>query len=76
MIKTVKNKVYDTEKATIVKKVTHSFWGDPAGYEETLMQNPDGSYFIYTNGGATSPYTKENICACTKANAAKFIEEK
>lgn len=73
MIKRTKTKVFDTETATIVKKVTHSYWGDPAGYEATLYKTPEGDMFIYTNGGAESPFKQENICSYTKANAQRFL---
>ena len=73
MIKTTKTKVFDTETATIIQKVTHGEWGDPAGYEATLYQTPEGHYFIYTFGGPKSPFPKENICGYTKANAARFL---
>lgn len=73
MIKTTKTKVFDTETATVIKKVTHGYWGDPAGYEATLYQTPEGDYFIYTNGGEKSPFPKGNICGYTKANAKRFL---
>lgn len=76
MIKATKTKVFDTETATLIKKVTSGEWGDPAGYEETLYLTPEGDYFFYTNGGAESPYKKEAITSCTKANAKKWLEEK
>ena len=76
MVKKTKTKVYDTEKATLVKKFTCGVWGDSKGYEETLYQTAEGDYFIYTNGGKDSLYPKENIASCTKANATKFIAEK
>jgi hypothetical protein len=75
MIKTTKTKTYDTEKATIVKKVTHGWYGDPAGYETTMYQTAEGDYFLYTYGGAESAYAKEKITTFTKANAAKWLEE-
>lgn len=73
MIKKTKTKVYDTEKATLIKKVTNGAFGDPAGYEETLYQTAEGDYFLYTNGGAASKYPKEGIASCTKAAAKEFI---
>lgn len=73
MIKKTKTKVYDTETATLILKKTSGAWGDPAGYEETLYQTPEGDYFFYKFGGATSPFKKETIVACTKANAKKFL---
>ena len=61
MQRVICKKVYDTETATLVKKVTYSYYGSPDGWEETLYQTPDGFYFLYTNGGAESKYTKEKI---------------
>lgn len=73
MVKKTKTKVFDTETATVVQKVTHGVWGDPKGYETTLYKTPDGDYFIYTYGGAESPFPQEAICSYTKANAARFF---
>ena len=67
MVKSTKTKVYDTEKASIVKKVTCGVYGDPAGYETTMYQTPEGDYFLYTNGG-------ESITAYTKAKAAEWLK--
>ena len=74
MIKTTKTKVYDTETATIVKKVTCGAYGDPAGYETTLYQTPEGDYFLYTYGGPESAYATEKITAYAKAAAKKWLE--
>ena len=52
---------YDTENATLVQKKAVGEFGDPAGYEESLYQTPDGKYFLYVNGGAESVYPEENI---------------
>ena len=73
MKKTVCKKVYDTETATVVKKVTSGNFGDPAGYEETLYVTQDGFYFLYTNGGAESKYTTEKITRMSKKSADAFI---
>ena len=61
MKKTVKGKSYDTIEMSIVKKVTSGAYGDPAGYEETLYVAEDGTYFLYTNGGAESKHTAEQL---------------
>ena len=55
MKKIIRAKEYDTDKATIIKKTVFSYFGDPAGYEETLYQTEDGFFFLYTNGGEASP---------------------
>ena len=64
---------YDTEKAVIVKKCTFGSFGDPAGYEETLYQTEDGKYFVYVNGGAESPYAKEDIKRIAKTKIDEWI---
>ncbi len=68
MQKTICKKVYDTETSTLIKKVTFGAYGDPAGYEESLYQTEGGLFFLYTNGGADSKYTKEDI---TRMSAEK-----
>lgn len=71
MKKTICKHEYDTETATLIKKRAVGSFGDPAGYEETLYQTPGGLYFVYTRGGAASPYPEEKIerLAKTKVNA-------
>ena len=73
MQKIICKKVYDTAASTVVKKATSGFYGDPAGYEETLYLTPDGFYFLYTNGGSESKYTTEDIKRMSKAAADKWI---
>lgn len=74
MVKTTKTKTYDTETATIEKKVTCGVYGDPAGYETTMYKTPEGDYFLYTNGGAASAYPTEKITAYSKAKAKEWLE--
>ena len=73
MVKKTKTKTYDTATAAVVKKVTYGFYGDPAGYETTLYQTPEGDYFLYTNGGAQSAYAQEAITTYTKAKAQEWL---
>ena len=75
MKKIICKKIYDTENSSIVKKTAFGAYGDSAGYEETLYVTPDGSYFIYTNGGAESKYPAEDIKRISKANAEKWLKE-
>ena len=75
MQKIICKKLYDTETAEIVKKTTFGSFGDPSGYEETLCRTPDGAYFIYTNGGETSPYTAEGIKRVSEKAAKAWLEE-
>ena len=60
---------YDTSVATLVEKKTSGAFGDPAGYEETLYQMPDGKLFLYVNGGEESIYPEENIKRMSAAKA-------
>lgn len=74
MKKIICKREYDTENATLVKKFTVGFVGDPAGYEETLYQTPNGLYFLYVNGGEESPYKAENIKSVSKAKANEWLD--
>ena len=74
MKKIICKKEYDTETATLVKKCVYGFFGDPAGYEESLYQTPAGLYFLYVNGGETSPYPTEDILRGAKAKVNERIE--
>ena len=75
MKKIICKKEYDSETATVIKKVTVGFYGDPAGYEESLYQTETGLYFLYVNGGEASAYKKEDIKRMSKANAEKWLAE-
>ena len=68
MQKIICKKIYDTETSTLIKKVTFGEYGNPNGYEESLYQTEGGLFFLYTNGGANSKYTKEDI---TRMSAEK-----
>ena len=74
MKKIIGKKEYNTENATVIKKVTFSYYGDPAGYEQTLFQTPDGLYFVYVCGGETSPYPCEDITRISKNKVNEWIE--
>ena len=75
MKKIICKKEYDTENATIVKKVTSGEFGEATGYEETLYVTNDGYYFLYTNGGADSAYPVENIKRLSKAAAEAWLAD-
>lgn len=75
MVKITKTKTFDTDTATVVKKVVTGAYGDPAGYEMTMYVTPEGDYFLYTNGGTESEYKTEKITSYTKNNAKKWLEE-
>jgi len=74
MQKIICGKVYDTASGEVVKKNTFGCYGDPAGYEETLYVTSDGFYFLYTNGGADSKYTKEDIKRVSKKAAEEWLK--
>ncbi len=74
MKKIICKKVYDTDTATVVNKKTFSYYGDPSGWEETLFVTPEGLYFLYTNGGADSKYTSEDIQRVAKTNVKKYMD--
>ena len=74
MKKIICKKEYDTKASTLVKKFTSGQPGDPAGYEESLYQTPDGFYFLYVYGGETSPYPDENILRLAKAKAQDWLD--
>ena len=64
---------YDTEASELLGKVTAGSIGDPTGYEESLYRTAEGKYFLYTNGGDQSPYTKEDIKRMSAAKADEWL---
>ena len=74
MQRTICGKLYDTETATLIKKCTYGFYGDPAGYEEILFQTPEGLYFVYGRGGENSPYPTEDILRLAKTKVNEWME--
>lgn len=75
MNKIICKREYNTETATLLKKYTYSFFGDPAGYEENLYQTPEGLYFLYVRGGEASPYPDEDILRLAKAKVSQWMDE-
>ena len=67
-------KEYDTETATLIKRFTYSYFGDPAGYEETLYQTQEGFYFVYVCGGADSIHPEENIIRLGKNKVDEWLK--
>ena len=67
---------YETATSEIVEKRTNGYFGDPAGYEETLYKTADGKFFLYVNGGAESIYAEENIKRMSAAKANEWLENK
>lgn len=74
MKKIIRKREYDTETATVVKKITVSYFGDPAGYEQILFQTPEGLYFEYCCGGEASAYPGESITCVAKAKVDAWLE--
>ena len=74
MQKIICKKEYDTETATLVKKYTYSYFGDPAGYEENLYQTPGGLYFLHVLGREASPYPQEDILRLAKTKVNDWLE--
>ena len=72
--KIIGKKEYDTETATLIKKYTCGYFGDPAGYEEILFQTPGGLYFLYVQGGECSPYPQEDILRLAKAKVNEWLD--
>ena len=75
MKKIICKKEYDTETATLVKKTTHGYFGDPAGFEESLYVTEGGKYFLYVNGGEESIHAKEDIKRVSAAKAEEWKAE-
>ena len=65
---------YDTEASQLIGKFTSGEFGDPAGYEEILFQTPGGLYFLYVNGGASSPYPNEDILRLAKTKVKDWVQ--
>ena len=74
MKKIICKKEYNTEDATLIKKYTYGYYGDPAGYEEILFQTPGGLYFLFVKGGEASPYPTEDILRMAKTKVNAWIE--
>ena len=74
MTKIICKKEYSTENATLIKKCTYGYFGEPAGYEETLYRTPDGFYFLYVRGGTDSPYPTADIRRIGKDKAQLWLD--
>lgn len=74
MNKIICKREYDTATATLIKQYTYSYFGDPAGYEETLYQTPEGLYFLYVRGGESSPYPSEDILRLAKVKVNDWLD--
>ena len=73
MRKIICAKEYDTDKSTLVRKITHGNFGDEEGYEQSVYLTEDGSYFLYTNGGEKSKYPTEGIKRLSKKSAEVLL---
>ena len=72
MKKTICKIEYNTETATLQNKYTEGTFGESNGFEESLYLTEDGKYFLYVNGGETSPYPQENIKRMSAAKAEEW----
>ncbi len=75
MQKIICKKLYDTDISELIFKKTEGAFGDPAGYEETLYRTPEGSYFLYVNGGETSLHPEEKITRLSEKKAEEWLAE-
>ena len=75
MKKIIYRREYDTDTATLIKKYSYGVYGDPDGYEEILFQTPEGLYFLYVRGGASSPYPNEDIMRIAKARVDDWLND-
>ena len=66
---------YDTEASELVAKHSVGAFGDPTGYEERLYKTAGGKFFLYTVGGAQSPYTEEGIKRMSAAKADEWLAQ-
>ena len=70
-----KKHVYDTEKAEALGSCAFSYYGDPAGYEETLYKTKGGLFFLCGIGGEQSPYADgEDIRPISEADAKAWLD--
>ena len=70
-----KKHVYDTEKAEALGSCAFSYFGDPAGYEETLYKTKGGLFFLCGIGGEQSPYADgEDIRPISEADAKAWLD--
>ena len=71
-----KRRIFDTTKAEDLGNRAYSYYGDPAGYEETLYKTKGGLFFLWGIGGAESPYASgEDIRPLTEAEANAWLDE-
>lgn len=75
MQKIICKKVYDTEKSSLIKKITFGFFGSAEGYEEILFKTEGGLFFLYVNGGEKSKHTKEDIVRMSPEKAKVWLAE-
>ena len=70
-----KKHVYDTTKAEALGNKAFSYYGDPAGYEETLYKTKGGLYFLWGIGGTESLYNAgEDIRPVTAKQAKAWLK--
>ena len=75
MRKEICGRIYDTETAERIAHKTFGAFGEQDGFEEILYRTPEGSYFLYGKGGASSPYPKEKITRMGESRAEAWRRE-
>lgn len=71
-----KKRVFDTKTAELLGNRAYSYYGDPAGYEESLYKTKGGLYFLWGMGGADSPYSAgEDINPVTEKEAKAWLQD-
>jgi hypothetical protein len=71
-----KRRIFDTTKAEDLGSRAYSYYGDPAGYEETLYKTKGGLYFLCGIGGTERPYADgEDIHPLTANEAEAWLND-
>lgn len=62
----------DTQTATYVDGRSYLQYGNPSGYEERLYRTARGQYFVWGQGGPSSPYPEPALRPVTDKQAENF----
>ena len=73
MRKIICKREYDTDRSTLIKKMTCGEFGDAEGFEESVYLTEEGSYFLYTNGGERSKHPTEGIKRLSRKSAEALL---
>ena len=75
MKKVINRKTYNTETSKLIDKKTYGYFGDPAGYEESLYETRTGNFFLCGIGGIDSKYAEETVVPLSGGDAEKWQAE-